>query len=456
MPAPIVIPQLASTVRKLVRDARANRRTRRRHRRSPALPDTFSDAVARRNRRLYRTLAGSPLPLTLVEHERLDPEDQNHGTWRLAFRGPGRGGVQPGDLLYLNWENPPHRVDAVLRHFGRRGDERVLIDTFSAPFQPGRLAYTTLRTALTRHVDLQQAGTRLLSRLGRNDAVRHNTEQESLHWTRYRTAGRGGDDLPGPAPRYREFDLLSALERARRDLSLREFLSFQDRIAPRAYSLSRIENDATTGQFIAEITVSELRRPYLTWDSRPRHDHGRSAGYLISRAPGDTVFGWLIPDTHRFPVFLGRSEPLVLVCTGSGISGALSLLRSPQTTPPLWLVYGVRNWDTKHLYGPELERYAEEGVVSRFSVAVSRPEDATTPKRRVTDALWDQRDELVRWIRAGAHIYLIGRLDMGISVTGTIVKILVDREVCHDEEEARALVRQWKAELRFQAAVSGL
>jgi sulfite reductase alpha subunit-like flavoprotein len=449
-----VVKRIVAAGMRLLGHRVGNRALQKRYGSAPALPRNFSEAMELRNHHIYRILARRPSKLTITEHQRLDPLDPDHGCWRIRFSGQGRTDLGPGDLVFLRWRNRDEDVDAVLRHFGRRGDESIIIDSFSAGYQPGRLRRMRLAEALRTEVDLRQAGRKLLKRLGLQDAVEHNRQQELLHSDRYNTAGHDAGEAR-PRPRYREYGLIELLETCDGHISLDDFLRLQDRISPRAYSLSYIGNIGGGG-FEGEITVSELRRDYLNADGRPRKAPARSAGFLIESRPGDVLEGWLLPEKHRFPGLLNRDAPLILVCTGSGIAGAMSLLRRGYAGGPLWLIYGVRNWERKHLYGEELAGYAEEGIIHRFDRVESRPDDPHARGMRVYDLLWERREEVAEWIRRGAHFFLIGRLDMGIDVGRTVEKILTDQGICEDDAAARQTVKEWKADLRFQAAVSGL
>lgn len=210
------------------------------------------------------------------------------------------------------------------------------------------------------------------------------------------------------------------------------------------------------GAFRAEITVSqvdkEMHEPDGTKVSRP----ARSSGFLSSLKAGDELSGWVLPEMHHFPTTLGRDVPLIVVVTGSGISGLMSLLRGGYTGGPLWLICGVRSWKHKSLYGAELEAYRKEGTIARLDAATSRPVEGEGPKRRVQRLLWDERKDVASWLKDGAALYLSGRLSMGRDVRGELGRILVDQGMAANADKAEETLKEWEQNLRLQASVSGV
>lgn len=406
------------------------------------------------------------MELQLLEKERLDPLDAEHATWRLAFEAQGDPAYLPGDLLYLRWRNPREEVELVLDRFAAQAERRVRLLSGSSPLRPGRLVSTTLGEALTRHVDLQEATPELLARLaappqespdatgGSSPAGVHGGPAGGPHRLSAAIA-RGATSLAPAGPSGYPVHLPSLLDHSGPPAIRRgELLSFQGRITGRPYTISRFERPRE-GVFRAEITVSEVTRQMLAPDARVVPVPGRSSRFLSILEPGERLEGWVLPERYHFPSALGHEGPVIVVCTGSGISGLLSLLDTGYEGGPLWLVYGVRSWKTKHLYGPRLEEHLEAGHITRMDVANSRPLPGEEPAQRVQGFLWSHRGEVADWLRQGAHIYLSGRLSMGKEVERTLISIIADQELGDGRSPAEILA-SWKDDLRFQASVSGV
>ena len=110
----------------------STRRARGRHaamntkmlRKNPAvegIPSTLEEAKKQQMGLILDAVNREPARLRVVEHERLDPLDPEHGTWRIAFEGEGRAEAVPGDMLYLERWNHDEDVEAMLDRLKVRG-----------------------------------------------------------------------------------------------------------------------------------------------------------------------------------------------------------------------------------------------------------------------------------------------------------------------------------------------
>lgn len=416
---------------------------------------TYTGALAFRNRKMLAALARPMDRYTVVETRRLDPES-DHATFNLVFEGRGHPEVRPGDMAYLSWRNPPEAVAQLLGLYGEPGDRRVTTTAFSSPYIPGRPESMTLAEALSRRVDLHEASEKLVRRVGLGAFVDHNKEQDKRHHQFHKDAAKdGGLLVTHPHFDYRKVHLPAILPSLKaHGVPLAEIVRSQDRISARPYTLAGFWQRGERFRF--EITVSQVTKPIFTNATQTVKVEARASQFFQGLRPGDEVEGWLLPEVHPFPSALGRRVPLVMVTTGSGVSSLLSLLRSEDDVGPVWAIHGVRSWATKHLYGPELQGHLASGRLARLDVAASRPVEGEGPARRVQAVLWEHRREVAEQIRLGAHFYLCGRLSMGTEVAQVIEKILIDQGLAPDQAEARATLVDWHLNLRFQASVSGV
>lgn len=423
----------------------------------PAKPvTTYGGALARYYKGMLGALARPMEGFTVVSVRRLDPQDPEHGTWNLVLEGRGRPDYAPGDMAYLSWRNPDNVVQQVLDLYGESGDRLVMTRAHSSIYIPGRYEVMTLRQALSRRVDLHQCSERLVGRLGFGEFVAHNKTQDRAHRQFHKDeAKNGGLLVDHPHFDYWHVHLPSVLPTLKPRPSLAQLVRLQDRIGARPYTMSGFEQVAPD-RFRFEITVSQVDKEMFTGRDQKATVAARSSSYLSSLGPGDEVEGWLLPEVHHFPPTLGRTEPLIVVATGSGVGGLLALLKTRPVSTPLWLIYGVRSWTKKHLYGPELQAFVDGGQLTRLDAVNSRPLAGEGPARRVQAFLWDHRAEVADQIRRGAHFYLCGRLSMGVEVTKTLEAILVDQGLAPDQAAARKTLIDWTANLRFQASVSGV
>lgn len=416
---------------------------------------TYAGALAARNRVMLATLA-RPMDLyRVVEVRRLDP-GSDHATLNLVLEGQGRPQVSPGDMAYLSWRNPTGAVQEVLDLFGDTGDRPVTTTAYSSPYLPGRLETMTLAEALTRRIDLHETAPRLLRRIGLGAFVDHNRVQDKKHHQFHKDAAKdGGLLVTHPHFDYRKVHLPKVLKTLKdHGVTLADLVRAQDRISARPYTLAGFQQLGDRFRF--EITVSQVDKPIFVNGTNTVTTSARASQFFQGLAPGNEVEGWLLPEVHQFPSTLGRRVSLIMVTTGSGVSSLMSLLRSGAQTHPLWAIYGVRSFATKHLYGPELQGYLDSGRLNRLDVAPSRPQEGEGPARRVQAVLWEHRAEVADQIRRGAHFYLCGRLSMGTEVAQVLEKILVDQGLAVDHGEAHSTLVEWHHSLRFQASVSGV
>lgn len=421
----------------------------------------YGDALAVYRKGMLKTLSQPMQTFVLVSSRRLDPDDAEHGTWNLVFEGRGRPSYVPGDMAYLSWRNSPETVREILALYGESGDREIVTTASSSIYIPGRYEPMSLKQALSRRIDLHECSAQTLKNAGLGAFVRHNRQQDKAHRQFHKdTEKEGGLVVTHPHFDYRQVSLPALLRSMNGGRpTLPRLMRSQNRISARPYTMSAFEQ-REGDRFRFEITVSQVEKSLYVSASEQQTAPARGAHFLSNLKSGDEVEGWLLPEVHRFPSTLGREVPVIVLCTGSGIGGLLSLLktgtRGEVKSGPIWLIYGVRSWTKKHLYGPELLSYLRSGALARLDVANSRPLEGEGPARRVQDFLWDHRIEVAEQIRRGAHFYLSGRFSMGTEAVQTLERILVDQGIAADQPAARQTLIDWTIQLRLQASVSGV
>ncbi|MFW5801903.1 MAG: hypothetical protein ACOCVC_07700 [Spirochaeta sp.] len=393
--------------------------------------------------------------LTVVGSERLDPTAPDHTTIRLTFEGTGSQAPHPNDFITVRWRNIPDAVDRFLEDIDEDPERIISIDTFSSPLYPGGRETLPLRAALMEHLEIQTTGPELLKKYGLNSIVDHNIEQRQQLLAYHAMAeAREPADYSQYVDTTQEVFLPSLLPHMTGDdRSIERLLEYQPRIAYRPYTMSDFRRIDST-RFQAEITVSVVQKELAAADGSSVDAFGRATSYLASLQAGDTTHGFILPDRHRFPQSSGHHVPLIIFATGAGIAGPMSMLRAGYQGGPLWIIYGVRTWEHNHLYGPELQSYLHDGTVTRLDIAESRPSSQSKPREYVTDIIKQNTVELMDWLNRGAHVFLCGRLSMGVSVNRAIMDLLIQSRQCPDNNAAHLQLQSWYDEQRFQASVS--
>ncbi len=431
-------------------------------------------------KRLKEHIQRGGVSLTVVEKERLDPTAPDHVTLRIGFEGKDPHGAPvftggpssrdfgavpadreravhaaPNDYLLLRWHNTPDAVTTLIHQLGDDPDRPVTVNTFHSELFPGRTVSVPLRKALSDHVEARIAGVPLLERYNLHNLAKSARAGRSLMKDFYRMADGvippdGGKSLP-PG---RDVSLSAVIDSLNGTAPDTETLfSLQPRIAYRPYTMSSFRRTGDN-RFYAEITVSVVTRELFDVDGTARTAPGRATSYISTLEPGDVTTGYILPDRHQFPQTRAVNAPLIVVSTGAGIAGPLSLLRAGYHGGPLWVIDGVRDGGRNLLYGSELKRYASDGTIARLDIAESRPSREGSRPRRVTDILNENREELLRWLDDGAHLFLSGQLSMGVSVNSTLVDILARSKYDGDRDRGYRQLRRWYEDQRFQASVS--
>lgn len=171
-----------------------------------------------------------------------------------------------------------------------------------------------------------------------------------------------------------------------------------DRLEPlpsREYSIASVPGDGA---------VHLLLRRMLRPDGTP----GIGSAWLCDHAE---VGGAIDLRIRRNPGFHPPADarPLVLIGNGTGIAGLRALLKARIDAGRRrnWLFFGERTRAHDFHYGDELQAWHARGELARMDLAFSR--DGNGP-RYVQDAVRANADELQRWLRDGAAVYVCGSL----------------------------------------------
>lgn len=443
---------------------------------------------ARQDRYLWSrlfTLHRSAPRYELIGVQRLDAEPGGEGegpaetpgevsrdaVWELRLRGPRGIRHRVGDTVLVRWFNDPQLVEAVLSELGSTespADQRkFFLVGHSSVFQPGRVRRLPLRQILEEELELYTAAPELQRRV----ATTGDSPIDQLTPTE---AGNG-----------RGVDLRTVLRRAAPAITPEELIRHQGRNTARAYSVSRIVHHDRHDEI--EIIVSAVQTRLKQGEGAIVPVEGRATAWFrrlaeaaqlgqtsAAVAPSVFVQAWRLRHPWRLDVV--GTRPMVIIVAGTGIAGVLAWLRDDTPKGPVWLIYGVRNWETRGLYQEELTRLVNEGPLVRLDVAASRSSGqspsagteqptGTAPaasgaaaqdapaelhlhhRMRVNHVIESEGDTLRAMIAAGAGIYISGPRPMGEAARHAIMWAL-------GEDASPDLLERWDAEGRLQVSVS--
>jgi sulfite reductase (NADPH) flavoprotein alpha-component len=198
----------------------------------------------------------------------------------------------------------------------------------------------------------------------------------------------------------------------------------------------------------AHLLVGAVR-----WESHGRKRGGVASTYFADRRRvGDAVRVYVKPNRHfRLPE--DGSRPIIMIGAGTGVAPYRAFIEErveTGATGKSWLVFGERNYTNDFLYQLEWQEHLASGALSRIDVAFSRDQPE---KIYVQQRLWEAREELLKWVENGAHIYVCGDdKGMGRDVDVMLGRILAEA-ARGDDEAGRAKLKELAKAGRYQRDV---
>lgn len=188
---------------------------------------------------------------------------------------------------------------------------------------------------------------------------------------------------------------LSAPPQVRGDVSAQALAATLRRIAPRAFSIASLPQDARVHLLVRQARLA---------DGSP----GLASGWLTTTMPlgGETA---MRVRTHAGFHLRDSDAPLLLIGNGTGMAGLHSHLkqRIAAGRKRNWLVYGERNAAHDYYYHEEIAAWHARGLLARVDLAFSRDQQSRV---YVQEKLRQAAAEISAWVADGASILVCGSL----------------------------------------------
>ncbi|BDA78202.1 sulfite reductase [NADPH] flavoprotein alpha-component [Leptospira kobayashii] len=215
-------------------------------------------------------------------------------------------------------------------------------------------------------------------------------------------------------------------------------------MVPRYYSIA--SSPAAHGEKEVHLTVAELEI-----ETRTGTKPGLCSGYLSSFAEGSSIQFFIQKNpSFRLPP---PDSDLIMIGPGTGIAPFRSYLferESAGGSGKNWLFFGERNFVSDFYYQTELQAFMDTGLLNRLNTAFSRD---TKQKVYVQDRMEENATELLKWIEAGAYIYLCGSKDpMSKDVDAKLIDIL-SRRTFRTEIDASDFLKELEESGRYKKDV---
>ena len=317
---------------------------------------------------------------------------------------------QPGDAIGIVPENDPRTVADVLEQVGLASDTAL-----AAKLRTSHEITTLTRPVVDAYAKL--TGRQDVAALLEGDALAKFTADRQIV------------DLFAAFPEKLSADQLTKLLRP-----------LPGRLYSVASSLKAHEGET-------HLLVGAVR-----WNAHGRQRGGVASTFLADRRKiGSEVKLYVKPNKHfRLPT--DASRPIIMIGAGTGVAPFRAFTEERAETGgsvgKSWLIFGERNYSYDFLYQLEWQDHLQSGALTNLDVAFSRDQPE---KVYVQHKLWQQREQLLRWIDDGAHVYVCGdEKGMARDVDATLVKILAGGK---DAEAGKARLKELSKAGRYQRDV---
>jgi sulfite reductase (NADPH) flavoprotein alpha-component len=190
----------------------------------------------------------------------------------------------------------------------------------------------------------------------------------------------------------------------------------------------------------------------VRWQSHGRERGGVASTFLADRRKAGTEVKLYVKPNKHFRLPTDNARPIIMIGAGTGVAPFRAFTEErAQASGRLgksWLIFGERNYTYDFLYQLEWQDHLKAGSLTNLDVAFSRDQPE---KIYVQTKLWQQRDQLTRWVEDGAHIYVCGdEKGMAKDVDATLVKILAGGK---DLDVGKARLKELAKSGRYQRDV---
>lgn len=336
---------------------------------------------------------------TIAANRELQQPGSERSTRHIEIELPEGMTYQEGDHLGVFPSNRKDHIDRILRRFGLREKDQVILTAsgVSATHLPLDRPISLL-DLLSQSVEVQEAATRAQIREVAAFTVcpPHKRELEAL-------LEEGTYEEQILKKRVTMLDLVEKYEAC--EIPFEKFVELLPPLKPRYYSIS---SSPRVNHARASITVGVVRGQ--AWSGRGEY-LGLASNYLAERRPGDDIVMFVRTPDSGFQLPEDPQTPIIMVGPGTGVApfrgflqARAAMKREGQALGEAHLYFGCRN-EADFLYREELEQYDRDGVVT-LHTAFSRREGV--PKTYVQHLMANNASEILRILDGEGRLYVCG------------------------------------------------
>ncbi|WP_332631894.1 sulfite reductase subunit alpha [Halalkalibacter flavus] len=343
----------------------------------------------------------------------------------LSLKDSGLSYV-PGDCLGVFPENDPELVKTLLTEMNWDAKESVTINKKGETLPLGEALSTYFEITLLNKKIVQQA-----AQFTENEDIQKLILPENKDQLKEYMDGRDLIDL------LREFGPW--------DASAQDIVSLLRKMPPRLYSIA---SSLTAHPDEVHLTIGAVR-----YEAHGRERKGVCSVQCAERVgEGDTLPVFIQQNKH-FYLPESTDTDIIMVGPGTGIAPFRSFIEERAVAGgdgKTWLFFGDQHEATDFLYQDELEKYKQDGALTKLDAAFSRDTDK---KVYVQHKMLENSKELFEWLEAGAFFYVCGdKQYMAKDVHNALIDI-VEKEGGMSREAAEEYVTEMQKEKRYQRDV---
>lgn len=363
----------------------------------------------------------NPFMATVLEKVKINGDESDKEVYHLELCIEDSGlTYEPGDSVGIYARNPESLVELILQKTGFDPEHQVTLES-------GEMS---IKDALTHHLEITVLS---FDTLEKYFDVTQNNDLENLL-----------DDDQLLDDYLFGHDLLDLLEDFPFEWTPNQLVEILRQLPPRLYSIASSQDKV--GDQI-HITVSVVR-----YERKKRLRNGACSSHLADNIEIDDQVPVYIEKNPSFKLPLNGSK-IIMVGAGTGIAPYRAFLQQRENdnkSGGTWLFFGDRRYNSDFLYRDDWQKWLETKHLEKMELAFSRDQE---DKVYVQHKLFDNQQEIYRWIEDGAYFYLCGDMKrMARDVNKTLLEIIKTQGGI-SIEKATEYLRNLKREKRFQQDV---
>ena len=228
---------------------------------------------------------------------------------------------------------------------------------------------------------------------------------------------------------------------AKLKFNVEKFLNLLRPLQHRTYSISSSINKFKNQ---VHLTISSVR-----WSNKFRNYNGVCSTYLADECDTKTKIKIFFTPNNSFRLPKEKNKDIIMIGPGTGIAPFRAFLQERQiqkSKGKSWLFFGDQTKDNDFIYEKELKQMIEEGILTKLDLAFSRDQEE---KIYVQHKMYENKQELFKWIDNGAFIYVCGDMTyMAKDVENMLINIISVEKKC-TEDDAINYLKDLKREKRY-------